>query len=344
MKGKRRLWAVCLGIAVAVMSVTGCGGAESGSQGPEKVSEEKRLTVYTSHKPEVYAPIVKEFEERTGIWVEVVPGGTTELLERIREEGEKGPCDVMFGGGVDSYEFYKDCFVPYESTQSDHIVSSYRTEDHAWTAFTELPIVLIYNNKLVDAAAAPRGFEDLFDGNWDGKVSFADPGKSGSSCTMLETMIQVLPMRENDVLEQFARVLNYRMASGSGAVLDEVSEGKYLVGLTLEETAKKYIDRGAALSIVYPREGTSAVADGCAVIRGAEHEENAKLFLDFIVSPDVQKLSADELYRRTVRDDVKPDQKEEGSIMDFDLDWAVKNQESILERWAALMAKNGGGS
>ena len=37
-------------------------------------------------------------------------------------------------------------------------------------------------------------------------------------------------------------------------------------------------------------------------------------------------------------------QKEEGSIMDFDLGWAVKNQKSILERWAALMAGNGGGS
>ena len=343
-KGKRKLWAVCLGILMAVAVVAGCGAGESSGQGPERVSEEKRLTVYTSHKPEVYAPIVKEFEERTGIWVEVVPGGTTELLERIREEGERGPCDVMFGGGVESYEVYKDCLEPYESTQSDHIESIYRTEDHTWTAFTELPIVLIYNNKLVDAAAAPRGFEDLFDGDWDGKVSFADPGRSGSSCTMLETMIQVLPMRENDVLGRFAGVLNYRMAAGSGAVLDEVSEGKYLVGITLEETAKKYIDRGAAISIVYPREGTSAVADGCAVIKGADHEENAKLFVDFIVSPDVQRLASEELYRRTVRDDISPDKKEEGSIMDFDLDWAVKNQESILERWAALMARNGGGS
>ena len=110
--------------------------------------------MYTSHKQEVYAPIIKEFEERTGIWVEVVPGGTTELLERIREEGEKGSCDVMFGGGVESYEVFKDCFVSYESTQSDHIESIYRTEDHVWTPFTELPIVLIYNNKLVDAASA----------------------------------------------------------------------------------------------------------------------------------------------------------------------------------------------
>lgn len=104
MKGKRNVWAVFLGIAVAAMSAAGCGAGESSGQGPEKVSEEKRLTVYTSHKQEVYAPIIKEFEERTGIWVEVVPGGTTELLERIREEGEKGSCDVMFGGGVESYE------------------------------------------------------------------------------------------------------------------------------------------------------------------------------------------------------------------------------------------------
>ena len=97
MKGKRNVWAVFLGIAVAAMSAAGCVAGESSGQGPEKVSEEKRLTVYTSHKQEVYAPIIKEFEERTGIWVEVVPGGTTELLERIREEGEKGSCDVMFG-------------------------------------------------------------------------------------------------------------------------------------------------------------------------------------------------------------------------------------------------------
>ena len=78
MKGKRNLWAVFLGIAVAAMSAAGCSTGESSGQGPEKVSAEKRLTVYTSHKQEVYAPIIKEFEERTGIWVEVVPGGTTD--------------------------------------------------------------------------------------------------------------------------------------------------------------------------------------------------------------------------------------------------------------------------
>lgn len=45
--------------------------------------ETERLVVYTSHKEEVYQPIVEEFERRTGVWVQVVSGGTTELLERI---------------------------------------------------------------------------------------------------------------------------------------------------------------------------------------------------------------------------------------------------------------------
>ena len=48
------------------------------------IPPENRLIVFTSHKPEVYAPIIKEFELRTGISVEVQAGGTTEMLEKIK--------------------------------------------------------------------------------------------------------------------------------------------------------------------------------------------------------------------------------------------------------------------
>ena len=57
-----------------------------------------RLVVYTAHKEEVYQPIVEEFERRTGVWVQVVSGGTTELLERIAAEAEAPVADVMSGG------------------------------------------------------------------------------------------------------------------------------------------------------------------------------------------------------------------------------------------------------
>mgnify|MGYP003482245931 CR=1 FL=1 len=68
--------------------------------------ESMRLTIYTSHKEEVYMPIVREFEERTGIWVDVITGGTNELLERIESQQDNVEADVMFGGGVESLKAY----------------------------------------------------------------------------------------------------------------------------------------------------------------------------------------------------------------------------------------------
>lgn len=337
--GLKGVWfgVVCLAAAV-MMGCGGCGGERGSEARGPKVEQDKKLVVYTSHKKEVYEPIIKEFEERTGIWVQLETGGTTELLERIEKESGSSTCDIMFGGGVESYEVYKQVFEPYKSSQSELLSDHYVSAENSWTVFTELPIVLIYNNKLVEKEQAPKGWEDLFSEQWRGRIAYADPRKSGSSCTMLTTMIQILKLGERETLERFAAALGGRMSESSGAVLDEVASGSYLVGITLEETAKKYIAKGADLSIIYPKEGTSAVPDGCAIVKGAPHRENAALFLEFIVSPDVQRLAAEKLYRRTVRTDIPQEISDrEEKLIDFDLEWAVTHQEDILERWSELM-------
>gem|GEM_PF-6020381 len=84
----------------SVRSLTGCAPAaqDTAAYAPD---ESERLVLYTSHKKEVWWPIVKEFESRTGIWVEVVQGGTNELLEQLQKEQDAPRADVMFGGGVD---------------------------------------------------------------------------------------------------------------------------------------------------------------------------------------------------------------------------------------------------
>ena len=60
------------------------------------------------------------------------------------------------------------------------------------------------------------------------------------------------------------------------------------------------IGGGIGSAVVYPQDGTSAVPDGSALIRGAAHPDNAKRFLDFTVSYEVQQLLSEQ-YRRPVR-------------------------------------------
>ena len=108
MRGRLAALALILGLLL-----TGCAAGERASASEFAPEEGERLVVYTSHKEEVYWPIIQEFEARTGIWVEVEAGGTSELLARLRREADAPAADVMFGGGVDSLEAYADCFTPY---------------------------------------------------------------------------------------------------------------------------------------------------------------------------------------------------------------------------------------
>ena len=155
MRGRLAALALTLGLLL-----TGCAAGERASVSEFAPEEGERLVVYTSHKEEVYWPIIQEFEARTGIWVEVEAGGTSELLARLRREADAPAADVMFGGGVDSLEAYQDCFSPYFCAGWEGLDPAMRSEEGLWTPFSALPVVLIYNTKLV-VPGQITGWRDL---------------------------------------------------------------------------------------------------------------------------------------------------------------------------------------
>jgi len=301
--------------------------------------QDARLTLYTSHKQAVYGPIVKEFQEETGIWVEVITGGTNELLERIAAEAGQPVCDVMFGGGVESLCAYESCFEPYACAGADRLREGLRPEGDAWTPFSSLPLVFIYNPKLVEPDQL-TGWADLIDPRWKGKIAFADPTVSGSSYTAALTLLSCLPGDDWELLEQFAANLDGDILADSGDVVGAVANGSRYLGVTLEETALKGLGQGAEIAVFLPTEGTSAVPDGSALVAGAPHAENAKAFLEFVQSRDVQELVVSQFSRRSVRTDVHdPDSLppvEELDVIDYDVHWAAGLKEEFTARWLAL--------
>lgn len=294
-KGLCRL--ACLGMALLPLAACAPTPAPSGMLPvPE---ETNRLTIYTSHKQEVYGPVIDEFELRTGIWVTVVTGGTNELLDRIASEKNAPSCDVMFGGGAENLLAARDLFTPYAAGNADRINPNFRPKDGLYTPFSSLPLVLIYNTRLISPDAI-TGWEDLLNPAWQGKIAFADPEISGSSYTMLYTLCQVMGGKPENTLSRFRSNIGSNLLSSSGAVVTAVADGTLPVGITLEETARKHIAQGESIAMVFPAEGTSAVPDGTALVHGAPHEENARLFLDFVLSNDVQERLWDRQYRRSV--------------------------------------------
>ena len=304
------------------------------------VPEQNQLIVYTSHKEEVYLPIIREFENRTGIWVEVHAGGTAEMMQKAKEASNESACDVMFGGGIESYEAQRDLFLPYKASASEYLDAAYVSEDGAWTRFTELPIVFIYNKKLVSSSEAPREWADLFDEKWKGKIAFADLNNSGTSYTIISTMEQLFNESYETLLPRFYEQLGGNVLQSSGKIIPEVSDGNYLIGITLEETAKKYISLGYEISLIYPNDGTSTVPDGCAILKNAPHTYNAGKFIDFVVGYDTQQYAMDNFYRRPVRTDIEISSSY-GRIkqLEFDVKKSAKEERQVFDMWDELTSK-----
>lgn len=327
----------CLLLA-AVMLLTGCAGpAQTADLAP---AEENRLVIYTSHKEEVWKPIVSEFEERTGIWVDVVSGGTNEILAQVALESAAPKADLVFGGGVESLNAYRAYFAPYTSSEADAVAERFLSADGLWTPFSSLSVVLIYNRKFVEPGTV-TGWADLLEPRFRGRIAFADPSVSGSCFTGLMTMYLALSDGENDPIASFARQLDGKVLDGSGDILDAVADGSAWVGITLEETALKRISAGDPIALVYPAEGTSFVPDGSAILAGAPHPENARLFLDFTVGADTQSYLQQQLSRRTVRSDLPlpatlTDPKKI-PLVDYDISWVSGQHDAVLSRWQSCI-------
>ena len=94
------------------------------------------------------------------------------------------------------------------------------------------------------------------------------------------------------------------------------------------------------LTIVYPEDGTVAVPDGVALVRGAKNEEAAKAFIDFVLSETVQSYIVQNWMRGSVRTDIAIPEKardlSEINILPYDIYEAARNRELFLEKWRKL--------
>ncbi len=202
-----------------------------------------------------------------------------------------------------------------------------------------LPMVILYNTDLVPEDVEITSWKDVLKPEFKGQIAMADPSKSGSAYTILATMLTAYKDQNDgwDFIKDFYNNLDGKVLTSSSAVYKGVADGEYAVGLTLEKKAITYVLSGAPVKIVYPSEGTSAVPDGVAVIKNAKNTENAKKFIDFVLSKDIQTLMSSELSRRTVRNDIDAPEglgpMSDIKFVDYDFEWASSSKEDVLNKW-----------
>lgn len=343
--GKHRLLVTFI-VLILSMILIACSG-DTESEGKAEDGEKKgTITLYSPNIAAMDNVILAKFEEETGIKVERVSGGAGELLKRVEAEADNPMGDVFWAGGADSFEAYSEYFEPYERKEQDKIEPSLlMSKDNSWAPFHAIPTVIIYNKDMVDEGEI-EGWADLLDEKWKGNIAFADPTKSSSAYTQLYTMLLAFADDGKEgwgYVEDFVDILDGKILSGSGLVPKAVSDGEFAIGLTLEGEAIRFIEGGSNMGIVYPKEGTAVRPSGSGLIKGSKNPEEAKQFLDFLLSVEVQEIIQEDFHSRSVRTDVEPTEGlksiDEIEKVDYDIEYSAENRDDIMEGFTDLIKR-----
>ena len=289
------------------------------------------LVLYTAQEEEIYEPIIKEFEERTNLMVKVERGSSEEMTGRLEDEEERPDWDVVFGVGIETLEQSKEHWQVYKSPEAAFITESFQCEDNRWTSFSALPLVIMYNTNVVTYRELPVGWNSLLEPRWKGRIAFMDPRTWE---------------KKGDYLERFMENLEYGTLNSMQEVNAGILDGRYSLGVTMEESAQALLSEGADVDYIYPQEGTTALPDGTAIVKGCSNPDAARQFLDFTVSRDTQRILVSDLNRRSVRSDVPPlpglSPIGRLPLIEMDLEELTREKKDVLARWNGILSRREG--
>lgn len=319
----------------------------SGIAFAESPQETGTLTIYYSHSTEWADPIIQQFEEASGIKCELVQGGTSDLFAKVKAEAENPQADIIWGGVADTYVANAALMQPYAATEADKLAAMAVGEGSMWHAFDIEPMVMVYNTDMIPAENAPKTWADMLDEQYKGKIACADPTTSSSSYGVIMGIINAYGTEDGkgyEFVRNLVEALDGKILSSSSAVYKGVAEGEYMIGMTYEEAALRYIAAGEPIAIVYPEEGTYFAPSPVAIVKNCKNLFSAQRFVDFVLSQEVQSQLAG-LNRRSSRTDIpvatamKP--MSEISIVDYDFDWSTSHEKEFKDTWLETVAELG---
>lgn len=313
--------------------------------GSISVCAEGNLVIYTARSDSEIELVVPAFEEAYGVEVELVTGGIGELIKRVEAEGNSPQGDILLGGTYTSNLSGSNYYESYISPEMENLAEEYRREDGLLTTTSIIAVCMIVNDNLAEGIKL-EGWEDLLNPEMKGKIAFADPAASSNAYNLLVNMLY--DMGEGDVFSdatweyvgKFVDQLDGKILSSSSATPRGVADGEYTVGLTHEVYVANYIAEGAPVHAQYFSEGTYVAEDVVAIIKNCENMDNAKLFVDYLLSYDCQNNYMIGNSTRPSRTDVAspetlPDVEELNSIGEYAVSSEDKAQ--ILDRFNELM-------
>lgn len=286
---KRKEWLSLITCLLLLgISIAACGVPDSS----------RSVVIYTSVDQVYSEPILKKFEEETGIQVlpvyDVEAAKTTGLVNRLIAERNNPQADVFWNGEFVQTILLKEegVLAPYISQNAAAISAAYIDEEGYWVGFAGRARVFIVNTNLIESNEYPQSIFDMLDPERTAdKIGIAYP-LFGTTATHAAAIYATLGTESGRQFFEQLYDRGIRVVDGNSVVRDLVASGQLVFGLTDTDDACSAVKAGSPVGIVFPDQdenalGTLFIPNTVALISNAPHEREAIELIDYLLSDTV---------------------------------------------------------
>jgi len=274
----------------------------------EAARKEGKISYYSALELNVAERLGKAFEAKyPGISVRVERSGAERIFQRIAQEQGSGINAVDVANSTDPAHYLdwksKDWLAPHVPEDvAKHFPADQVDPDGLYATSCGWIETIGYNTNLVKAEDAPKGYLDLLDPKWQGKIVKAHPGYSGAIMTATFVLSRELGWSFFEKLAQ-QKVLQVQSAAdppkklllGERAVMADGNDYNLLL---LKE-------QGKPVEVVYAAEGAPLIIVPSGVFKNAPNPNAARLFQSFFFSMEGQQLLVDNFAHRSFHAQIK---------------------------------------
>ncbi len=283
----RRRWPIpVLALVVVAALAAGALAATSG--------EESALVVYNGRSHYGTEQVFVDFEEATGIEVELRGGTAPELYERLRREGEDTPADLLVTTDLANLWRAEEAGLLQPATSPGleaNVPSGFRDPEGHWWALTTRLRVPVVSTERVDAGAV-TSYEDLGDPQYRGRTCLRTSTNEYNQ-SLVADLIAKRGMEETESLLRSWMANDPDIINSDGELLAIMASGGCDVGLTNHY----YLGRALADDPEFPvapawpdqdGDGAHANVSGIGVVAWSDAPEEATRLMEYLTSAEAQ--------------------------------------------------------
>ncbi len=214
-------------------------------------------------------------------------------------------------------------------------------------------VIIVYNTRVLKEADVPADWDDLLDRRWRGKIIIRSPLASGTMRIIFGALIQREEARTGSLEAGFdwlrrldANTKTYA-ADPTQLYVKIAREEGVLTVWDLPDVLIQIQRNQYPFGYRVPSSGTPLITEGIAIVRGAPHPAQSRMFYEFVTSRESLLRQVHEFGRIPARRDIPaadyPSWLRSLHYTTFPVDWEnlSKNEREWMRRWDANVKGRG---